>query len=219
MSDMKQVGGVWLPAHEAHLPKWMIDRNEKVDGKLTYQHHKLTAALAHVREFGTAIDVGAHCGLWSMHLAARFKVLHAFEPVPLHRQCFQLNVPKDKAAVSLWNCALGERDDNVAMHLNPGSSGDTWVDGAGDIPMHRLDDLLPDEKVDFIKLDCEGYELFALRGAEALLTRCRPVVIVEQKPGRAEKYGLPQTQAVDYLKGLGAKLRNVMSGDYILSWD
>ena len=212
---MKQIGGVWLPAHETHLVAWMQQRNEVVDGKLTYQYHKLQAALRYVKHWRTAVDVGAHCGLWSMHLAKRFDQVHAFEPVEAHRKCFIKNVSR---LVELWPLALGEVAGTCAIHTSPTSSGDSWVDGDGDIPLQRLDgfDL---QAVDFIKLDCEGYELFALKGGEETLRRCRPCVIVEQKPGRAQKFGLKETEAVDYLLGLGAKLRKVMSGDYILSWD
>jgi hypothetical protein len=98
---MKQVGGVWLPDHEEHLIAWMRNRNEVVDGKLTYQHHKLQEAMKWVRNWRTAVDVGAHCGLWSMHLAKRFKQLHAFEPVADHRECFAKNVPTYLAQVTL----------------------------------------------------------------------------------------------------------------------
>jgi FkbM family methyltransferase len=176
-------------------------------------------------QWRTAIDVGAHCGLWSMHLAKRFVILHAFEPVAAHRACWEANMAVEKEAgrirgeAVLHACALGEQKGFVRIETAPTSSGDSWVDGAGDIPLERLDDLLALDTVDFIKLDCEGYELFALRGGEALLKRCRPCVIVEQKPGRAEKFGLPRTGAVDYLQGLGAKLRREMSGDFVLSWD
>ena len=121
-------------------------------------------------------------------------------------------------AIQLHAFALGERDGSIAMHTSAGSSGDSWVDGAGDIPLRRLDDLNLQD-VDFIKLDCEGGELMALRGGEETLKRCRPCIIVEQKPGRAQKFGLKETEAVDYLRGLGAQLRGVMSGDYILTWD
>jgi len=97
------------------------------------------------------------------------------------------------------------------------------VDGEGDIPMRRLDEVddmdLIGPRVDFVKLDCEGYELFALRGGAQLLARSRPCVMVEQKPGRATKFGLPATGAVDYLQSLGAKLRFELSGDFCLSWD
>ena len=213
---MKQVGGVWLPAHETHLVAWMQNRNEIVDGKLTYQYHKLQAALGYVKAWRTAVDVGAHCGLWSMHLVKRFASVQAFEPVEDHRQCFASNVAAMN--VRLHACALGEVDGKCSIHTSRTSSGDSWVDGSGNIPIQRLDDFdLLD--VDFIKLDCEGYELLALKGGEQMLKRCRPCVIVEQKPGRAQKFGLEETAAVNYLQDLGAKLRQVMSGDYILSWD
>lgn len=212
---MKLVGGLWLPAHETHLVEWMKKRNEVIEGKLTYQHHKLVAALQHVRNFNTAVDVGGHCGLWSMHLVKRFRRVEAFEPVELHRRCFMENL-KHANNVILHPCALGEHEGGVNIHTADTSSGDSWVKGTGDIPLKRLDSFGL-EFVDFIKLDCEGYELFALRGGEELLKRCRPTVCVEQKPGRAEKFGLKQTEAVTYLQSLGYKLKKEMSGDYIMT--
>jgi hypothetical protein len=43
-------------------------------------------------------------------------------------------------------------------------------------------------------------------------------VIVEQKPGHAQKYGFGETQAVDYLQSLGAVLKAKKAGDFILGW-
>ncbi|KIN63667.1 Methyltransferase FkbM family [Sulfitobacter noctilucicola] len=43
----------------------------------------------------------------------------------------------------------------------------------------RLDDLMGDARVDFIKIDVEGFEFPALRGAKKLLERCRPVIQFE----------------------------------------
>jgi FkbM family methyltransferase len=128
--------------------------------------------------------------------------------------------------VTLHACALGEKEGWVSMKTAPTSSGDTFVTGhsmlaevagAGDIPMKRLDDF-GFQDVDFLKVDCEGYELFVLRGAEEMLKRCRPCVIVEQKPGHAQKFGLPETAAVPYLQSLGAALLQEISGDFILAW-
>lgn len=214
--SIKEWRGLWLPEHEQHLIDWMVKKGDVVDGRPAYQHHKLVKALSFVQQWRTAVDVGGHCGLWSTHLEKRFQLLHAFEPVAVHRQCFERNVAM-RDGVLLYPVALGEKAGTVSIRTAQTSSGDSWVDGDGDIPLVRLDDYdLPD--VDFIKLDCEGYELFALRGAEATLRRCHPVVCVEQKPGRAQKFGLQETEAVDYLQGLGARVLSVMSGDYILGW-
>jgi FkbM family methyltransferase len=211
--------GVWLPDGEEHFIDWMTKNGEIVDGRGTYQIKKLRAAMEHVRQFRTAVDVGAHCGLWSMQLAKRFKNVHAFEPVADHRDCFKRNVfglgNVDLPAVYLHACALGENDGSVKMHSPPTSSGGTTVAGDGDIPLRRMDEFnLTD--VDFIKLDCEGYELFALKGGEQTILRDKPTICVEQKPGKAQQFGLPQRGAVDYLLGLGYRLAREYSGDFIM---
>jgi hypothetical protein len=71
---------------------------------------------------------------------------------------------------------------------------------------------------DFLKIDTEGYEEFVLMGAERLL-EYKPCVIVEQKPKKAQKYGLQETGAVKMLRKLGAVQRKVITGDYIMSWN
>jgi FkbM family methyltransferase len=188
-----------------------------IDGKLAYQWKKQQTAMSFVKNWRVAVDVGAHCGLWSMHLVKKFAVVHAFEPVALHRECWIRNV-ENNGDHHLRACALGEKDGSCTIHTTETSSGDSFVAGAGDIPIKRLDDFQLHD-VDFIKLDCEGYELLALRGGEETLKRCRPTVCVEQKPNRAQKYGLEERAAVAYLQGLGAVLRKELSGDFFLSWD
>lgn len=213
---MKQHQGVWLPDGETHLTDWMTKAGEIVDGRGTYQIKKLRAALAHVKQFRTALDVGAHCGLWSMQLVKRFEIVHAFEPVAEHRLCFAANL--DGNFAELHPCALGEKDGMISIHTADTSSGDSWVDGAGDIPMKRLDDFELQD-VDFIKIDTEGHELFVLRGGEETIRRCKPCLIVEQKPGHGKHFGIGDTDAIPLLQSWGAKVREVLSGDYILSWD
>lgn len=199
----------------------MTKNGELVDGKGTYQIKKLRKAMEFVKlDSGVAIDVGAHCGMWSMQLAMRFREVIAFEPVAEHRECWERNMVAvmSRAEITVHPCALGEKEGSISIDTTPGSSGDSYVGAAGDIPLRTLDSFdIP--AVDFIKLDCEGYEYFALKGGEETLKRSKPCVHVEQKPGKAQKYGLPERGAVDYLQSLGAKLRLEMSGDFILSWD
>ena len=216
--------GVYLPDGEQHLQSWMRQNRYIVDGKITYQYHKLAWAVECCTQRRVCIDVGGHAGLWAMHLANRFQQVHSFEPVPEHRDCFRQNVRAEN--VMLYPYALGASERTVTINTNEHSSGDSWVkddtpkDGeiyreTSGVRMVKLDSFAFDD-VDFIKLDCEGYELFALRGGEETIKRCRPIIIVEQKPNRAEKYGLPRKGAVDYLQGLGYSLRKEYSGDFIM---
>lgn len=212
-----------MPDGETHLTGWMSKSGEMVDGKGTYQIKKLRKALEYCRDFRVAVDVGAHAGLWSMQLAKQFGWVLAFEPVRQHMECLCKNIVdqkisgKSRASFMFHVMALGEKTGRVGIHTAPTSSGDSWVDGAGDVEMRTLDSF-NFQDVDFIKIDCEGYEKFVLMGGEETIKRCRPCIIVEQKPGHAQRFGLGERDAVAYLLSLGAVLRAEMSGDFILSF-
>jgi FkbM family methyltransferase len=209
---MKCVQGVWLPDEEEEISKFL--NAEQIDGVGVYQYAKLRVALAYVKNWRVAVDVGAHCGLWSMQLVKKFKEVHAFEPIERHRECFVKNAP----GALLYEVALGDKHTTVRMKKGIKSTGDTQIapDGEYEVDVSTLDVYLLKD-VDFMKLDCEGYELFVLRGGENLIDRCRPVIIVEQKPGKGKFYGLGDTEAVKWLEAKGYKLRGVIAGDYILT--
>lgn len=216
--------GIYLPDGETHLVGWMDKAGEIVDGKGTYQIKKLRAALSYVKNFRTAVDAGAHCGLWSMQLAKRFQNVHAFEPVEAHRECFRKNLGFHYDRVDFQDgivlnpCALGDHEDMIKITTEPTSSGDSRVDGNGDVPMHTLD-LFNLQDADFIKIDTEGFELFVIKGAEETIKRCRPVMVVEQKGHGMKYFGFKQEEGVELLKSWGmVPMQPPMSGDWIMGW-
>lgn len=228
--------GIYLPDGEMHLVDWMNKAGELVDGKGTYQIKKLRAALAHVKQFRTAVDIGAHCGLWSMQLAKKFALVHSFEPVAAHRECFVLNLvdhmstsrqlagiynpnelPEKSDNVVMYPCALGDHEGKISIKTEPTSSGDSRVAGDGDIPMHTLDSFALTD-VDFIKIDTEGYELFAIRGGEETIKRCRPVMIVEQKGHGMKYFGFRKEEGIELLESWGMVRFQEMAGDFIMGW-
>lgn len=221
---MKHELGWWFPDSEQHLPDWMRRARQQRDGVLQYQFTKYLAALKHVRARRVAVDVGGHVGHWSRNMAADFDHVIAFEPVPLYAECWRRNL-SNFANVRLEPVALGERAGTVSLRCGThGSHGDTFVAPADapdliarDVPMRRLDEMgLAD--VDFLKIDCEGFELNVIKGGEQTIRGCKPCVIVEQKPGRAQKFGFGETDAVVLLEGWGAKRLAELSGDFICAW-
>lgn len=210
MQSMQLVKGVWLPPLEFDLLSFAKSEDWR------YQGHKLDAAMKYVKRFDVAVDVGAHCGLWSKELVKQFARVIAFEPIKIHRECFVKNV---QGNYQLFPFALGEEESTKPIAWKAHKTGCSHIDveGGMTVRIKRLDDLYQGP-CDFLKIDTEGYEEFVLRGATDLLKH-RPVIIVEQKPNNAQRYGLQETGAVEYLKNLGAKQREVISGDYIMSWD
>lgn len=218
--------GLALPDGEKHLPEWMTAMGVPMrDGLPTYQEHKYVAALRHVRASRRcAVDVGAHVGQWSRVMSLDFAEVIAFEPVPRYAECWRHNMAARPNA-QLHEVALGAGSGSVDLvNVTPGSHGDTRVEFEGapgavarSRPMTTLDSFLLRD-VDLLKVDCEGFELFVLEGARETLLRCRPCVIVEQKPGHAQRFNRGEQDAVAFLAGLGATLHQEIAGDFILSW-
>jgi FkbM family methyltransferase len=66
-----------------------------------------------------------------------------------------------------------------------------------------LDRLAGDRRVDFLKIDTDGFEYPILRGAQSLITRCHPYLLVEFTPGFLREGGEDPRQFLEWLAGLG----------------
>ncbi len=209
-----------MPDHEEHLQGWMLTVQDRQHGRLIYQGGKYRRALKHVKQLRIAIDIGAHIGLWTYQMIHDFNCVEAFEPMPEHRECWNENI-KFNARMNPFALGADEKFVSVKTRTKD-SSGDTGVDpdGNGTVVQQRTLDSFNFNNVDFIKIDCEGYELFVCQGARETLIRCKPVIIVEQKPetGGAALYNIGVTDAVIYLEELGYTKKEAIQGDYIMVW-
>jgi FkbM family methyltransferase len=227
--------GVWMPATETHLVD-MMTRNPKgvryIDGKPTYQYKKLEFAVGQCRQRRVALDIGGHVGLWSMWLVRMFEHVHAFEPVPFHRGLFERNV--DMARCTLHACALGEHTGVIDIEVPDETTGNAHV-AIGkrhpgtrhvanpdkqrvwrDVPLVTLDSFAL-ERVDFIKIDVEGFERAVVQGGEQTIRSHRPVIVVEQK-GNESAYGDQKDAAAKLLQSWGARPVKVLAGDWVFAW-
>lgn len=214
---MKLVDAWYMPDRDTHFKPWLLQHQQRRDGRLCYQLHKYDEAMKSVAQRRVAVDVGAHVGFWSYWMAQDFEALHAFEPLASHRECWLANMPA-RPGVTLHPEALGAAPGAVGLFETVENSGNTRIDvRPGGVPVVRLDDVdLP--IVDFLKVDCEGYEAFVIEGAVETLRRCRPAVLVEQKRKCGFRYGRKDDAAVTLLEALGAEHRWVLGGDHLLTF-
>lgn len=133
--------------------------------------------------------------------------------------------------IQLHECALGAEKGTISIECAADETGSAHVaqNGGGDlrrghaelitypdIPMITLDDMSFIGRVDFVKIDVEGYELNVVRGGEKFFKSHKPWVVVEQK-GNDTIYGDPKDGAVSLLKSWGWKDEKVISGDHCMS--
>ncbi len=145
----------------------------------------------------TVYDVGAFQGLLTLFFASRAKAVIAFEPNSRNRKRLLENLKLNGVGnVQVRATGVGARRETLKMVGSPlmpgGSSVDSKVvaelerSGVGvvaeEIPIVALDGEIPEAGLpppDFIKIDIEGWEIEALRGAKQTLERYRPALFLE----------------------------------------
>lgn len=152
-----------------------------------------------VRGRGCVIQAGGNVGLYPKMLAKAFAKVVTFEPDPENFACMSRNVTEKN--IVMVNAALGEATGFCEMEpVGSANCGAHRVRRDGDIPIRTIDDF--DLKPDLIWLDIEGFEPFALRGAEKTVEASRPVIAIEEK-GLSRHYGVgfEQTEAWLHQRG------------------
>lgn len=177
--------------------QWTIEGNESDHyfSKLTdeFEPHLVSMLEAMCGEGNLALDIGANIGCTALALSqivGNGRVA-AFEPVPRTFAYLSKNaeaVPN----VAIHNFALGKEPGTLPMQGAEGDSSGAFIanqfhiGNAGyfqvDVPVRRLDDAFPSlglDRVDFIKIDVEGFELDVFEGAAETLRRFKPRVVLE----------------------------------------
>jgi FkbM family methyltransferase len=210
-TGVRKVRSWYLPDTEAH----MILAIEADD---SYQAPHRKHALGFCHNFKVAIDIGAHIGLWARDLSFHFKKVMCFEPVDEFREILRKNL-ENCSNVEIFPFALGNKTATVSFNVEKKNTGNSHVDPRGTSPhkvqMRTLDSFAV-ERVDFIKMDCEGYEVEVIKGAEETLKRCRPIINLEQKtflPNGGKQY-----DAVRLLESYGARQKGRKVDEIVMGW-
>lgn len=186
---MKQVFGWWLPDEDVHFQEYFNKQQHP-----HYQKQQFDKAMSYVTKFDFALDIGGHVGFWSKPMSEKFDRVIAFEPYQPYIDLFNLNAPK----AQVIKVALGAVDGSAKLVGNTNNSGMAYLTEGEGTTVLTLDSFNYDN-IDFIKIDCEGYELPIVKGATETLLRCNPVVIVEQKIHKTHSNWWGKTAAVEYM--------------------
>ncbi len=190
------------------LGLWLLSLRDKADiVRVALQHPERVGTLANdqlasllvasiCRPGRVFVDVGAHIGsvIATAQRGSEPSKIVAVEAIPERAASLRLRFPD----VEVCECAVGERGGiEVAFFVNDLKSGYSSLarpTGAKrlreiKVPLRTLDSVLTGHDVDVLKIDIEGAELGALRGAGAMLSRCRPTIMFESAPGAGSRLG------------------------------
>ena len=138
---------------------------------------------------GIFIDIGSNCGFYSFHFARKDLKVFAFEPVPEIYEELKSNIKLNFCQnIILFNCALGNQNESILFNVSDfeggsGASSENLKFGKEiKVSKRKLDDLMNDQNldnIDFLKIDIEGGELNMLKGAEKLIEKYKPKMLLE----------------------------------------
>ena len=198
---MKQIGRHWFP-----------DNTQDRQAAHALRHRaSLFKALDLVATFRTTVQAGGNVGLWPLALADRFAKVFTFEPEPVSMECLIKNCAGlDNVTIS--SAALGaapgtgkiDRKSLGSHKMAAGESAGTPCDVIT-VDSMGIDDL------DFLQLDVEGFELFALEGALETVRRCSPVIQLEFREFGL-RYGATDAAVYALLKREGYRMEMATGG-------
>lgn len=184
---------------DTHVSKWVEE-----SGKLCHDGNVGRFILPLIKKGDWVIDGGANIGDHTVAYAEAVGPsgkVWAFEPQPEVYECLLFNV-SNHPNVFPMPLGLSVDCDSMPFALDPKNRGASHIATAGaadhSIACITIDslDLL---KLDFIKLDLEGWEFYALEGGSKTIARCKPIIVMEVSR-HSERYGVKRKAIFEWLK-------------------
>ncbi len=187
---------------------------------LTEDARKRLYSLVH--RGNTVFDVGANIGETTLHFARLIGPegqVFSFEPDPYNHERARSNISlNDFSNITLLQVGMAEEEKevrlftvdqhNLGMNRILPEESSSGFDSAL-IRCRTLDSVVQDEDVShvsLIKMDIEGYEMNALRGARGTLERFRPALFIEVGDSKLRENGSSAAELIRFLLEMGYRV-------------
>ena len=179
-----------------------IDSNDR--------NHDVHLVYNYLQKNDVFIDVGANIGelaLIGARKVGKSGQVIAIEPHPKIFKFLVNNIRLNKLGnVKTYNVALGDKEG--FFHFSDLKSDDQnfiTVKGPIKIKVKKLDNLFKGEKINLLKIDTEGYELFVLKGAINLLPKTE-LIYFEAYEKNFKRYHYSTMEVLRLLENCGFKI-------------
>jgi FkbM family methyltransferase len=184
-----------------------------------YERENFDFLRANCKKGDVVIDIGAHIGLFSVcasQLTGETGKVYAFEPAPKTNNLLKhtITINKMQNTIHSRKEAIGEADGVTFFNIS-----DLEADNSNSLVAYKTDRELRKveinlmsidsfvskytlNKVNFIKIDAEGYELDVLKGAQQTLKTLKPTVILALHPAGINANGDTLEQIFDLIQSL-----------------
>jgi FkbM family methyltransferase len=160
-----------------------------------YEKKEIEFWMNFVKNKNVIFDIGANVGYFSI-VASKLVdkkegIIYSFEPISHTYDRAYLNIKLNGYTnINLFKKAISDKNDKIEINIG---NAENW--GMSSITNHdylsgktevvetiSLDSFVEQYKIkniDIIKIDIEGSEIFAIKGMQSVLSKIRPVILIE----------------------------------------
>ncbi|MGB7441311.1 MAG: FkbM family methyltransferase [Coleofasciculaceae cyanobacterium] len=181
-----------------------------------YDYDEMNFLLRYLRAEDSFLDIGANVGVYTLLAASKIQSgsIYSFEVLPKNYTRLQENLKINKFdQVKTYEIAVSDQPGTVSLNLAEGDSmpfiTHTSANNTITVTTDTLDNLLQNQPLDNLtlaKMDIEGAELLAFKGAVSLLKQQRPHVWILEINDQVSNFGHHKQDVVDFLHNYGYKL-------------
>lgn len=191
--------------NDTHIGKW-VKENKRLD----FDQNAIPLILKHININDFVVDAGANIGAYSYAFLKKANFVLSFESNPEAYECLKYNLKSFENSFC-YNLALGSMAGKVEIvkDINAGASH-CKMSPNGTVDMITIDSFNL-QKCDFIKIDCEGFEVDILRGAIKTIQKFHPKMYIEVNRGALERAGATASDLFNFLDLFNYKYENIYS--------
>lgn len=206
----------WVDGQKMHL-----DEQDSLRLSLfgEFEPNETRLARESIKPGDRVLDIGAHIGYYTLlfaRLVGKEGHVFAFEPDPTNFRLLEKNIAENgHTNVTLAQKAIAEKSDRRLLYRSSSNSGDHRLvpppgkREAVEVECTALDDLLKGDsrRIDFIKMDIQGAEGWALQGMRNLIEENPSLkLLTEWSPSSLKLAGYQPTKYLETLESMGFHL-------------
>ena len=171
-------------------------------------------------------DIGANIGFLTLNFARICKhgIVYAFEPGRKNFERLRKNIESNNFRnIKTYPVALGERKETKQLYevysFNTGANrilnAFTGTSVSEAVSVDTLDDVVATlglHRLDILKIDVEGYELFVLRGAQKTIKQFKPILFVELAYENLRHHNLSSSDVIHIIQEMNYTVIDVRTG-------
>lgn len=194
-----------------------------------YEKEELDTIKSLLKKDSVVLDIGANIGWYSLILAkalTKGKVI-AFEPIPRTYSQLTTNIALNGCKnITAYNFGLSDKAGRMSFFYNTKISGASSLKKLHNnkgiikvtcklLPLDGISNKLPAKKIDLVKCDVEGAELFVVRGGLRTISNNKPILFLEMLRKWSAKFNYHPNDIISLLKNLNYSCYYVKNNKFI----